>query len=391
MPQGARLLMDLDQLSLRHLSILSLKQSFCYNIIRIFLVAIVTVEKLPAPICPGKLSCAATWPGGSTESQTLRGRCPTLRLLTRSDFDGLVCGVLLKEAGIIDNYLFTHPHDIQDGAVNVTQNDVLANIPYSPGCGLWFDHHASEGQTKSLLQYNFTGACRPAKSCARIIYEYYGGGERFGKFDDMMEAVDRTDSGDLTARDIVEPEGWILLSFIMDPRTGLGRYKDYKISNYRLMEDLIDYCRTKSIGEILQIPDVQERIRRYYEQQELYGRMIKENSKVYRNVLVIDLRNVKEIYTGNRFLEYAIFPETSVSIRVMWGLHMQNVIIAVGHSITRRTCRTNIGLTLMKYRGGGHRQVGTCQVEQHEADDVLMDLVRLLIKDEEKAQCQRDN
>jgi nanoRNase/pAp phosphatase (c-di-AMP/oligoRNAs hydrolase) len=300
-----------------------------------------------------------------------------MRLLTRSDFDGLVCAVLLKEAGVIDSYKFVHPKDVQDGKVEATENDVVANIPFIPGCGLWFDHHLSEAERKAF-PHTFKGESRQAKSAARIIYDYYGGADRYPRFADMLNVVDRSDSGQLTPDEVLKPEGWILLSFIMDPRTSLGRYKDYRISNYQLMENLIDQCRTLPIDEILALPDVRERVSRYAEQEAVYKDMLLRHSHLDREVLVIDLRSVDEIATGNRFVEYCLFPQARTSIRVMWGLNKQNTVFAVGHSIINRSSQVNIGLLMLQNNGGGHFQVGTCQVENDRAPAVLKELLEAL-------------
>ncbi len=300
-----------------------------------------------------------------------------MQLITRSDFDGLVCAVLLKEAGIIDSYRFVHPKDVQDGKVEVNENDVLANIPFVKGCGLWFDHHMSEDE-RNMFNTEFKGASRWEKSCARVIYDYYGGANRFTGIDDMMVAVDKTDSGDLTVDEILNPNGWILLSFMMDPRTGLGRYKDYRISNYQLMEQLIEMCRTMKIEEILANPDVKERMVRYGEQEAQYKKMINENSRVDGKVLVIDLRNTEEILTGNRFVEYSLFPEVLTSVRIMWGLNKQNTVFAVGHSIINRGSKVNVGSLMLKNGGGGHFQVGTCQVTNEKAEKALQEVVAAL-------------
>jgi len=296
-----------------------------------------------------------------------------MRLVTRSDFDGLACAVLLVEAGVVDEYKFVHPKDVQDGKVEVGKNDVLANIPFVPGCGLWFDHHSSETERLKLMEENrFKGKSASAPSCARVIYDYYGGAEKFSKFDEtgLMAAVDRSDSGQRTTEEIVAPAGWTLLSFIMDPRTSLGRYKNYRISNYRLMEDMIQYCRTMTADQILEIPDVQERKKRYFEQEAAYEAMLKANSVVDGNVLVINLLDVEDIVSGNRFKEYVLYPEQNVSLRILWGFRKQNVVLACGYSILNRTCKTDIGALMLKYGGGGHPYVGTCQVptetwEQH--------------------------
>lgn len=301
-----------------------------------------------------------------------------MRLLTRSDFDGLVSAVLLVEAGVVDNYKFVHPKDVQDGEIEASENDVLANIPFIPGCGLWFDHHSSERERLKLSkQFNFNGASRPAPSCGRIIYDYYGGAKKFSKLDDtgLMAAVDKSDSGQLTEADILNPKGWMLLSFIMDPRTGLGRYRDYRISNYQLMEAMIQYCRTMTVEEILEVPDVQERVKRYFEQESAYEGMIKSNSTVDKNVLVIDLHNVEEILTGNRFKEYVLFPEQNVSIRIIWGFRKQNMVFTCGHSIINRTSKVDLGSLMLKYGGGGHRHVATCQVPIEDWENVEVNLV----------------
>lgn len=303
-----------------------------------------------------------------------------MRLLTRSDFDGLACAVLLKEAGIIDDYLFVHPKDVQDGKVEVTENDVLANIPYAPGCGLWFDHHTSEAERLQDLQ--FKGDSRPADSAARVIYDYYGGRKKFGpKFDAMMEGVDKADSGRFIAEEILNPEGWALLSFVMDPRTGLGRYRDYRISNYALMMDMIDYCRSMTVDEILAVPDVQERVNRYIEQDVVFREMLEKHTTIRKNVIVTDLRGVEEIFTGNRFMVYALHPEQNISIWLIDGRAKQNAVFAVGHSILNRTSKTNVGSLMLKNGGGGHPKVGTCQVPYEEADRVLAELIEQMNAD----------
>jgi nanoRNase/pAp phosphatase (c-di-AMP/oligoRNAs hydrolase) len=300
-----------------------------------------------------------------------------MRLITRSDFDGLACAALLEDHGVIDDYLFVHPKDMQDGKVQVSDNDILANVPFVPGCGMWFDHHSSEEErlAKNELLV-FKGASYRAPSCARVIYDFFGGAPIFWKFDEsgLLEAVDKSDSGSLSKEEIKQPRGWVLLSFIMDPRTGLGRFKDYRISNHALMKDMIGYCRTLKIDEILALPDVQERVDRYFEQELAYQAMLRAHSRTDGNVLLIDLRNVDEILSGNRFIEYALWPQQNVSLRVLWGREKQNVVITVGHSILDRSCLTDIGSLMLRYGGGGHRQVGTCQVETATADQAIAEI-----------------
>jgi nanoRNase/pAp phosphatase (c-di-AMP/oligoRNAs hydrolase) len=295
--------------------------------------------------------------------------------LTRSDFDGLACAALLKEAGVIDSIKFVHPKDVQDGKVEVTSDDVLANVPFVRGCGLWFDHHSSEEERLGL---KFHGDSMPAPSAARVIYRYYQDKKRavdFSRLDDLIEAVDKADTASFTAGEIESPTGWVLLSFVMDPRTGLGRFRQFRISNYQLMEELADHCRTQSIEQILAMPDVKERVDLYHEQNARFREMLKQHTRVRGNVAVLDLRGVEAIWAGNRFLLYALYPEQNISIQVMEGKDKQNIVFAVGHSILNRTSKTDVGSLMLRYGGGGHRGVGTCQVDHAEADRVLNELI----------------
>jgi len=294
-----------------------------------------------------------------------------MRLVTRSDFDGLACSVLLKELGIIDDYLFAHPKDLQDGLITVTENDVLANVPYVPGCGMWFDHHTSE-QSRVSKDLVFKGSAKPLRSCARVIWEYYDCENKLSKhLHPMLDAVDKVDSGNLTAQEIADPKGWILLGFIMDPRTGLGRFKEFRVSNYQLMLDMIDYCRTMKAEEILKLHDVDERVQVFIEQSRLFVDMLRRTSKVHENIIVTDLRGEDLIYAGNRFLVYTLFLKCNISMQIMWGVRKQNVVITVGHSILKRNCKTNVGKLMLEYGGGGHDKVGTCQVPVERAEEVI--------------------
>jgi nanoRNase/pAp phosphatase (c-di-AMP/oligoRNAs hydrolase) len=305
-----------------------------------------------------------------------------MRLLTRSDFDGLACAVLLVEKGIVDEYKFVHPKDVQDGQVEVTAKDVLANIPYVPGCGLWFDHHASEDERLKMKNLSFEGASYSAPSAAQVIWDYYGGERTFSEhFLPLLEAVNKSDSGNLTQKDILKPEGWILLFFVMDPRTGLGRFKDYRISNYQLMEDMIQYCRTKTAGEILEVQDVRERTKRYFEQQELFKEMLERCAEIHGNVIATNLLNEETIYSGNRFLVYALYPDQNIEVRVMWGKDKQNVVFACGHSILNRTSKTNVGKLMLEYGGGGHEKVGTCQIMTQDWERALREIVQRMQSD----------
>jgi len=297
-----------------------------------------------------------------------------MRLVTRSDFDGLACGVLLKEAGIIDHWKFAHPKDLQDGLVEVTEDDCLANVPYVEGCGLWFDHHSSEHE-RLQLEGKYKGESRITPSCARIIYEYYGGAEKFPGFEEMMEAVDKVDSGNLTIDEIQNPTGWILIGFLMDPRTGLGRWRNFTISNYQLMEKLIDACRTMSAEEILAMPDVKERVEVYNEQTEKFMEMVKKYTTTEGNLIISDLRGVDPIYSGNRFLIYSMYPDQNISAWIVSGRGGAGCSAAVGYSILNKTSTVDVGSLMLKYNGGGHKKVGTCQFSD---ENMATDLPKML-------------
>jgi nanoRNase/pAp phosphatase (c-di-AMP/oligoRNAs hydrolase) len=299
-----------------------------------------------------------------------------MRLLTRSDFDGLACGAMLTYLGLIDDWKFVHPKDIQDGLVEVTDQDILANVPYAPGCKLWFDHHSSE-EERLAGEKNINGVTRAAPSCARVIYDYYGQ-EKLSRFASMIEYVDRIDSANLNVEEIENPQGWILLGFIMDPRTGLGRFHNFTISNYDLMKLLVRACIDKSIDEILAMNDVKERIRVYHEQNTLFKEMIQKYTRTEGKLIVTDLRGVETIYAGNRFLIYTLYPEQNISLWIIDGRNKANCVITAGYSVINRTASVDLGRLLSGYGGGGHRQAGTCQVPYDDAGRVIGEIIARL-------------
>lgn len=286
-----------------------------------------------------------------------------MRLLTRADFDGLACSALLAEKGVVDEYFFVHPREIQAGKIAVSENDVLANVPFAAGCGLWFDHHSSEEERLEFQKMNFKGDTRRAPSTAQVIWDYYGGVKTFGEhFLPLIEAANKIDSADLTLDEILLAEDWILLAFVVDPRTGLAQMNDYGISNDQFFLDMIDYCRTKKIDEIMQIPDVRERSDRYNEQQILFKDMLRRCCRNERNVVVTDLLSEEIVYCGNRFIVFASHPDQNIEIRLEWDKDRENVLISCGHSILNRTSRTNVGKLMFEFEGGGHEKVGSCRV-----------------------------
>jgi nanoRNase/pAp phosphatase (c-di-AMP/oligoRNAs hydrolase) len=303
------------------------------------------------------------------------------RLVTRSDFDGLVCAVLLKHLDLIDEILFVHPKDMQDGKIAISSRDITTNLPYVAGAHLAFDHHLSETIRNTGERQNHIIDPR-APSAARVVYDYYGGGNKFpSAWNDMMLAVDKGDSAQFNREEVLNPKGWDLLNFLMDARTGLGRFRDFRISNYNLMMDLIDYCRTHTIDQIMALPDVKERKDLYFDHAEKCKEQIMRCSTVHKNLVVLDLRNEETIYAGNRFIIYALYPEQNISIHVLWGLKNQNTVFATGKSILNRTSKTNIGALMLEYGGGGHENAGTCQVENEMAEDVLEALIARINKE----------
>ena len=295
------------------------------------------------------------------------------RLVTRSDFDGLVCAMLLKEIDLIDEIKFVHPKDVQDGKVDISENDITTNLPFDPRVGLAFDHHESEllrnKEEDYRGRYIIDG---DAKSAARVVYDYYGGKDTFTRVsDEIMWAVDKGDSADFTVDEILNPTDWVLMNFLMDARTGLGRFHDFRISNYQLMMELIDYCVDHGIKDVLKLPDVKERVDMYFAQQELFKEQLKRITKIHDKVAVIDLRNEETIYTGNRFMVYAMWPETELSVHVAWGFRKQNTAVMIGKSIVNRASKFNIGELCLYYGGGGHANAGTCQLENDQIDTEL--------------------
>ena len=302
------------------------------------------------------------------------------RLVTRSDFDGLVCAVLLNKIDLIDDIKFVHPKDMQDGKIDISERDITTNLPYVNSAHLVFDHHLSETIRNDKAANHIIDPEAP--SAARVVYDYYGGAEQFPQsWDEMMLAVDKGDSAQFSKDEILNPDGWDLMNFLMDARTGLGRFHDFRVSNYQLMMDLIEHCRDKSIADILKLEDVDERVQLFREHEANAREQIQRCSTVHDNLVVLDLRNEDIIYAVNRFMIYALYPETNISIHVMWGLKQQNTVFAIGKSILNRSSNTNVGELCLNYGGGGHLNAGTCQVDNEQAEASLAKIVEQINSD----------
>lgn len=293
------------------------------------------------------------------------------RLVTRSDFDGLVCAALLEELDLIDDILFVHPKDMQDGRVAITERDITTNLPYVPGAHLVFDHHLSE--TVRVEERPANHIIDPtAPSAARVVHRHYGGADAFPRISAaLMEAVDKADSARYDVAEILDPQGWTLLNFLMDARTGLGRFRDFRVSNYQLMMQLIDACRELAVDEIIELPDVAERVALYRQQSAAFELQLRRCARFDGDVVILDLRDEEVIHAGNRFMIYALFPQAKVSVHVLWGRQKQNTVLAVGKSIVDRSSRANIGELMLRFGGGGHRNAGTCQVDHDYAEPAL--------------------
>ncbi len=301
------------------------------------------------------------------------------RLVTRSDFDGLVCGMLLREAGMIDEIKFVHPKDMQDGAVPITDRDITTNLPYVPGCHLAFDHHSSE-MSRGDGGWRENHIIDPeALSAARVVFRHFGGERAFpGVSAGLMAAVDKADAAQFTRDEILAPTGWVLLNYLMDSRTGLGRFRDFRISNYELMMQLIDRCRDLPVEEVLRLPDVQERVDLYMAHREPFADQLRRCSSVHGKLVILDLRHEETIYAGNRFMIYALHPGCDISVHVLWGLRRQNTVFAIGKSILDRGSPVDVGAVCLSYGGGGHEAAGTCQVANDRADAVQDELIGVL-------------
>jgi len=299
------------------------------------------------------------------------------RLVTRADFDGVVAGGLLIELGLVSEVVFAEPRAMQAGLVHINENDITTNLPYVDGVHLCFDHHVSEKERVGPKENHIIEADAP--SAARVVYNYFGGKEKFPSIsDELMAAVDKADSADYSEEDILAPDPWTLLNFILDPRTGLSRFEHFEISHEQLMKDMMVYVRHHPVEEILTIPDVQERVMLYMEHEEKAEMQIRANAKVHGKTVVVDMRGVEDVFAGNRFTVYAIFPACNVSVQITNARDSEKTIFAVGKSILSRTCKANVGSIMLEYGGGGHANAGTCQVPNDQADKVLKEIIQRL-------------
>ncbi|HEY4640407.1 MAG TPA: exopolyphosphatase [Thermoanaerobaculia bacterium] len=297
-----------------------------------------------------------------------------MRLVTRGDLDGLTSAVIITMNEPIDQIVLVHPQDITDKRVEIRSDDVLANLPYHPNCGMWFDHHLLTDSNEKPPA-TVKGRYGLAPSAARLVYDYYlersPNDEALLRLAKLVDETDRLDSAQLSPDDVESPRDYILLGYTIDSRTGLGDFHGY-------FNKLIEWLKTMPIDEILRQPEVSRRVERIRNEQDEFKRLLQRNSFQLNNVVVTDLREIDHLPAGNRFLVYSLFPDTNVSLRVHWGPAHNSVIAAVGHSIFNRTCRTSAGELMSRFGGGGHRGAGTCVLPLEKAaeaiDEILFEL-----------------
>jgi len=297
-----------------------------------------------------------------------------MRLVTRGDLDGLTCAVLITSCEDIDEIMLVHPQDITEDRLAATDDDILANLPYKTGCGKWFDHHLLTESNEHPPEV-FDGRYGLAPSAARMVYEYYlPRNARITKYERLLAETDRLDSAQLTLEDVLDPKEYILLGYTLDPRTGLGAFHGY-------FQQLVDALKSGPIEEVLELPEVQQRIKRIREQDKNFREVTERRSRIDRNVVFTDFREENPPPIGNRFLIYTLFPQANISLRAHWGPSREHVAAAAGHSIFNRTSRTNVGLLMSKYGGGGHRGAGTCLLPAARADELIAELIGQMKKD----------
>ena len=296
------------------------------------------------------------------------------RLVTRPDFDGIVCGALLEELDLLDDAVFVPPKQMQDGAVAIKADDIVANLPFQLGAHMVFDHHVSESERVEGRSEHVIVSDAP--STARVVYDHYGGASAFPEISsDVLAAVDKCDSAAFTPEELLMPSGWRLLHFVLDPRTGLEEFREFEVSRDDLMRRLITYCRHTPIEEILQLPDVVDRVDTFVFNVEFAELQIERCSREEGAVVVTDYRAEKTTYPGNRFLVYGIYPKCQVSISLKPGLSGGVTEIAAGKSIVDRTSQANLGSIMLSHGGGGHANAATCQVSDGDVESVLADIV----------------
>ena len=290
-----------------------------------------------------------------------------MRIVTRPDFDGIVCAALLYEAEKIEHStLWIQPSDIQKGLIPIKPYDIIANLPYHKECALWFDHHVTNQPDGA-----FQGSFSIAPSAARVIFEYYT--DRFHcNYESLIRQTDDIDSANLTIEQIRQPERYphVLLSM-----TILGN--DLKEIPY--WEHLTSLLRRFPVESVVADPEVAVRCREAVERNSVFKTHLLNNTRLQEHVAITDFRSMQPAPDGNRFLVYALYPEASVSVKIRFADPLsENLIVSVGRSILKDGCNVNIGKLLTRFGGGGHAGAGACKFSAADGDRYIPEIINTL-------------
>lgn len=294
-----------------------------------------------------------------------------MRIVTRPDFDGIVCAVLLFEAENIDQDIFwTEPNEVQKKKISVSPDDIMANLPYMPGCGMWFDHHVS-----NQPDLDFKGAFEIAPSAAGVIYTYYRDRGRLdSRFDELVKNTDVIDSASLNMDQVRCPEKYpyILLSMTI---------KNHEYSDTAYWNRLVNLLRSNDIDSVIGDPEVQKRCAAVIEENHVYEKHLMTYTKIENRISITDFRSLEDVPDGNRFLSYSLFPETIASVKIRYSRpDKKHVQISIGHSIFNRQCRVNVGKLLAEYGGGGHAGAGGCTLDADSAQENILEMLEVLFQ-----------
>ena len=294
-----------------------------------------------------------------------------MRLVTRPDLDGLTCAVLLSQCEAIDSIELLHPQDVADRRIAIGPSDILANLPYHPSCGMWFDNHLLT-DAKAMPATGFRGRYGKAPSAARLVYDHYlPDHPALSRHEALVAETDRLDSAQLTLDDVLSPSGYVLVGLTLDARTGLGSPREY-------FEMLVPAVRERPVEEVVELPEVRARAARMREQDHAFRDALLAHSRSDANVVVTDFRPLDRVPVGNRFLVFTLFPTANVGVRVEWGPRRERVSVSAGKSIFNRTSRANLGVLMSLHGGGGHVGAGACQLTPPTAEAHIAEIVDTL-------------
>jgi hypothetical protein len=296
-----------------------------------------------------------------------------MRIVTRPDFDGVVCAALIAAALATDPPVhWVEPSDLQAGKVDIRPGDIIANLPFHPRCDLWFDHHATNAITGP-----YKGLFRLTPSAARNVFSYFK--DRLPEsVSELVHWADRIDSADFTREQVLHPENhpYIVLSMTVSGEDPDGE---------PYWNRLVRLLRGTAIGQVMADTEVQSRCRRVVEANARYAQHLKACTRVERRVSVTDFRLLEPAPAGNRFLVYSLFPETVVNVRIRYEDQRKlTLVVNIGRSIFNGGCNVHIGSMLTAFEGGGHRGAGSTRFPAAKAGDYLPRILDILMRNEAK-------